>query len=136
MRKLAILFITILLSASCQSTPFTGETVTVAGGSYQSITAAELKSMLKDKDFVLVNVHIPMGTSIPKTDLFIPYDKITVSDNVLQLPAEKDSKIVLYCRSGRMSEIAAEELVNLGYTNVWNVADGMLGWEQAGFSLE
>jgi rhodanese-related sulfurtransferase len=136
MRKSAILFITILLSASCQSTPITGETVTVAGGSYQSITAAELKSMLKDKDFVLVNVHIPMGTSIPETDLFIPYDKITVSDNFLQLPAEKDSKIVPYCRSGRMSEFAAEELVNLGYANVWNVADGMLGWEQAGFSME
>ena len=92
--------------------------------------------MLKDKDFVLVNVHIPVGTSIPETGLFIRYDKITVSENVLQLPAEKDSKIVLYCRSGRMSEIAAGELVNLGYTNVWNVADGMLGWEQAGFPLE
>jgi rhodanese-related sulfurtransferase len=136
MRKLAILFIAILLLASCQSAPIRGEIVAVANGSYQNITAAELKSMLKDKDFLLVNVHIPMGTSIPGTDLFIPYDKITVSENVLQLPAEKDSKIVLYCRSGRMSEIAAEELVNLGYTNVWNVADGMLGWEQAGFSLE
>ena len=128
MRKLAILFITILLLASCQSAPITGETVTVAGGSYQNITAAELKSMLKDEDFLLVNVHIPMGTSIPGTDLFIPYDKITVSENILQLPPEKDAKIVLYCRSGRMSEIAAEELVNLGYTNVWNVSDGMLGW--------
>ena len=122
--------------ASCQSAPITGETVTVVGGSYQNITAAELKSMLKDKDFLLVNVHIPIGTSIPGTDLFIGYDKITVSENVLQLPAEKDSKIVLYCRSGRMSEIAAEELVNLGYTNVWNVSDGMLGWEQAGYPLE
>ena len=136
MRKLAILFITILLLASCQSAPITGETVTVANGSYQNITATELKSMLKDKDFVLVNVHIPVRTSIAETDLFIPYDKITVSKNVLQLPAEKDPKIVLYCRSGRMSEIAAEELVNLGYTNVWNVADGMLGWEQARFPLE
>ena len=136
MQKFAVLFITILLLASCQSMPITGETVTVAGGSYQNITAAELKFMLKDKDFLLVNVHIPIGTSIPGTDLFIAYDKITVSENVLQLPTEKDSKIVLYCRSGRMSEIAAEELVNLGYTNVWNVADGMLGWEHAGFSLE
>ncbi len=136
MRKLAILFITILLLASCKSAPITGETVTIGAGSYQNITAPELKSMLKDKDFVLVNVHIPTGTSIPETDLFIPYDKITVSENVSQLPAGKDSKIVLYCRSGRMSEIAAEELVNLGYTNVWNVADGMLGWEQAGFSLK
>jgi rhodanese-related sulfurtransferase len=136
MRRFAILFVTILLLASCQSAPLTGEAVTVAGGSYQNITAAELKPMFKDKDFLLVNVHIPMGTSIPGTDLFISYDEITVSENVLQLPAEKDKKIVLYCRSGRMSEIAAEELVNLGYTNVWNVSDGMLGWEQAGYPLE
>ena len=136
MQKLAFLFISILLLAGCQSAPITSETVTVARGSYQNITAAELKSMLKDKDFLLVNVHIPIGTGIPGTDLFIGYDKITVSENVLQLPAEKDSKIVLYCRSGRMSEIAAEELVNLGYTHVWNVSDGMLGWEQAGYPLE
>jgi rhodanese-related sulfurtransferase len=136
MRKFAILFVTILLLAGCQSAPVTGVPVAVAGSSYRNITAAELKSMLKDKDFLLVNVHIPLGTSIPGTDLFIPYDKITVSENVLQLPAEKDSKIVLYCRSGRMSEIAAEELVNLGYPNVWNVSDGMVGWEQAGYPLE
>ena len=136
MQKLAVLFMMILLLAGCQSTPITGETVTVAGGSYQNITAAELKSMLKDQDFLLVDVHIPVGSSIPGTDLFIPYDVITVSENILQLPAEKDSKIVLYCRSGRMSQIAAEELVNLGYTNVWNVSDGMLGWEQAGYPLE
>ena len=136
MRKFAILFVTILLLAGCQSAPVTGVPVTVAGSSYRNITAAELKSMLKDKDFLLVDVHIPIGTSIPGTDLFIPYDEITVSENVLQLPAEKDTKIVLYCRSGRMSEIAAEELVNLGYTSVWNVSDGMLGWEQAGYPLE
>ena len=136
MLKLAFLFISILLLAGCQSTPITGETVTVSSGTYQNITAAELNSMLKDKDFLLVNVHIPMGSSISGTDLFIPYDKITVSENLLQLPAEKDSKIVLYCRSGRMSEIAAEELVNLGYTNVWNVSGGMLDWEKAGYPLE
>ena len=136
MRKFAVLFVTILLLVSCQSTPITGETVTVDGGSYQNITAAELKSMLKDKDFLLVNVHIPTGGSILGTDLFIPYNEITVSENVLQLPAEKDSKIVLYCRSGRMSEIAAQELVNLGYTNVWNVWGGMLDWEKAGHPLE
>ena len=136
MRKFAILFVTILLLAGCQSAPVTGVPVTVAGSSYRNITAAELKSILKDKDFLLVDVHIPIGTSIPGTDLFIPYDEITVSKNVLQLLADKASKIVLYCRSGRMSEIAAEELVNLGYTNVWNVSDGMLGWEQAGYPME
>jgi rhodanese-related sulfurtransferase len=35
-----------------------------------------------------------------------------------------------------MSTIAAEELVRLGYTNVWNLAGGMVEWEKAGFEIE
>jgi rhodanese-related sulfurtransferase len=92
--------------------------------------------MMKDKDFLPINVHIPPGSSIPGTDLFLPYNEITAPGNILQLPSEKDSQIVLYCRSGRMSEIAAEELLKLGYTNVWNLSGGMLRWEQMGYPLE
>jgi rhodanese-related sulfurtransferase len=35
-----------------------------------------------------------------------------------------------------MSQIAAEELVSFGYTNVWNLKGGMIGWKEAGFELE
>ena len=35
-----------------------------------------------------------------------------------------------------MSQIASEELVALGYTNVWNFKNGMVEWEQAGFELD
>jgi rhodanese-related sulfurtransferase len=35
-----------------------------------------------------------------------------------------------------MSQIAAEKLVSLGYTNVWNLKGGMVDWEQAGFDIE
>ena len=44
--------------------------------------------------------------------------------------------IVLYFRSRRMSEIAAEKLFSLGYTNIWNLKGGMLEWEQAGYEIE
>jgi rhodanese-related sulfurtransferase len=119
---------------SCQSTPITGETISAAGGTYQRVTPAELETMLKSKDFVLINVHIPFAGNIPGTDQSIPYDEI--QQNLSQLLADKNAKIVLYCSSGRMSQIAAEELVSMGYTNVWDLKGGMVDWQQTGFELE
>jgi rhodanese-related sulfurtransferase len=134
MKKFSFLLLVVLVLTGCQSSPVTGETVPVASGSYQNASVADLQTMLKNKDFVLVNVHIPFEGNIPNTDLSIPYDQI--EQNLSQLPSDKNAKIVLYCRSGRMSEITAEKLVSLGYTNVWNVTGGMVDWEQAGFELE
>jgi rhodanese-related sulfurtransferase len=134
MKNLFFIFLAAILLAGCQPKPVTGETVTVAGGSYQNVTPTELNTIMKNKDFVFVNVHIPFAGNIANTDLSIPYDRI--GQNLSQLPSDKDAKIVLYCRSGRMSVIAAERLVSLGYTNIWNLDGGMVDWEKAGFDLE
>ena len=124
--------------AACQSKPaeVVGEKVNVDSGAYYNINADELKTILNNRDFVFVNVHIPFEGNIAGTDLSIPYDQITEPANLAQLPADKNAKIVLYCRSGRMSAIAAEALVKLGYTNIWNLKGGMLEWEQAGFEIQ
>ena len=135
-----LLLIASLLSA-CKSTATStpaveavGQQVSVAGGSYTDVSVAELQTMLANKDFTFVNVHIPFEGDIANTDLSIAYNEI--EQNLGQLPADKNAKIVLYCRSGRMSSIAAETLVGLGYTNVWNLDGGMVAWEQAGLPLE
>ena len=134
MKKSLFVLLAVLVLVGCQSKPVTGETVSAAGGSYQNVTPTELRTMLESKDFVLVNVHIPFAGNIPGTDVSIPYNEI--EQNLDQLPANRAAKIVLYCSSGRMSEIAAGELVSMGYTNVWNLKGGMVDWQQGGFELE
>jgi rhodanese-related sulfurtransferase len=111
-----------------------GRQVSVAEGIYTDVSVAELQTMLANKDFTFVNVHIPFEGDIANTDLSIAYNEI--EQNLVMLPAEKDAKIVLYCRSDRMSRIAAETLVDLGFTNVLNLDGGMAAWEQAGLSLK
>ena len=134
MKYIFSLLIAIVILTGCQSKPGMGETMMVTDGSYKSISARDLNTMMKDKDFLLVNVHIPFAGNIPGTDISIPFDQI--QENITQLPVDKSAKIVLYCRSGRMSQIAAEKLVSLGYTNIWDVKGGMVNWEQAGFQIE
>ena len=139
MKRIMLLsiFLIVLLTA-CQSKPeeIIGDKIDVNGGAYSSVNADELNTMLKNKDFVFINVHIPFEKNIAGTDLSIAYDQINTPENLSQLPDDKHAKIVLYCRSGRMSAIAAEALVSQGYTNIWDLAGGMVDWEAAGFELE
>ncbi|HSB72463.1 MAG TPA: rhodanese-like domain-containing protein [Candidatus Methylomirabilis sp.] len=90
--------------------------------------------MLERKDFLFVNVHIPYEGEIEPTDASVPFDK--VDQQLRVFPAKKDAKIVLYCMSGRMSGIAADTLVRLGYTNVSHLEGGMIAWRKAGYPLK
>ena len=130
----------LLLLAACagqnappQNLATDGEKISVAGGSYTDVSVDGLQSMFTEKNFLLVNVHIPFEGDLPETDLSIRFDEI--AQNLAQLPADKDAQIVLYCRSGNMSTQAARELVELGYTNVWNLAGGFNAWKAAGLPM-
>ena len=129
---LALVLTGVALSAGAQ-TPDTRTVPVAGGGRYTDVSAAGLARMLNKRDFPLINVHIPYEGEIAGTDLFIPFDKIET--NLARLPADKHAKIVLYCRSGSMSTTAAQTLVNLGYTDVWNLDGGMIAWKAAGHPL-
>ena len=131
---LAGLLAALLLLAGCGSAQDASAPATSAApAAYTDISPDELATMLEQKDFVLINTHVPYEGEIEQTDLFLPYDQ--AAELVDQLPADKDANIVVYCRSDRMSTIAVEEWAKAGYTNLYNLAGGFEAWEAAGYPL-
>ena len=141
---LASLVVVTLALGACSTPPVSapstgidqglGQVVPVeGGGQYTDILPQELKAMLETKDFFFVNVHIPYEGEIERTDAFIPFDEIEA--RLGEFPQARDAKIVLYCRSGSMSAIAARTLVKAGYTDIYNLDGGFRAWSAAGYSL-
>tara|TARA_B110000444_G_scaffold254894_1_gene288183 strand:+ start:8370 stop:8792 length:423 start_codon:yes stop_codon:yes gene_type:complete len=63
----------------------------------------------------------------------IPHDEL--SERNSELPDDKSTTILLYCRSGNRSQAAAETLLDLGYTDVRDLESGIMGWKDAGYSV-
>ncbi len=122
----------ILIAIAAAATLFAGETL-AKEVKFTTLTSSQLAAMLEKKDFFFVNVHTPYEGEIKNTDAFIAFDKI--SDNLDRLPRDRTAKIVLYCRSGRMSEIAARELTQLGFSQVSHLSGGMIDWKKSGYEI-
>ena len=123
MKKLILFLLSAMLLVGCGQTNQTQEAV------YMNITAEEAKQiMAREEGYIILDVrtqeeydegHIPGAILIPEYEIADRAEK--------ELP-DKDQLILVYCRSGRRSKIAAEELVKLGYTNVKEFG-GIIDWE-------
>jgi rhodanese-related sulfurtransferase len=63
----------------------------------------------------------------------IPHSELEAREG--ELPSEKDTMILLYCRSGNRSQDAAQTLVDLGFTNIIELETGINGWKDAGMPV-
>ena len=101
------------------------------GGSatYEQIGGAEAKALMdSESGYVIIDArtqeeydqgHIPGAIMIPEYE---------IADRAEKEIPDKDQLILVYCRSGRRSKIAAEELVKLGYNNIKEFG-GIIDWE-------
>lgn len=97
-------------------------------GVYTKITAEEAYEMMQSREVVIVDVRSEaeyQSGFIPKA-ILLPHDKIG-SERPAELP-DLSATILVYCRSGRRSEIAAKKLIELGYTDVYDFG-GINDWQ-------
>ena len=95
---------------------------------YEQITPQEAKRIMDsgEKHIVLDTReqdefdegHIPGAILIPYTE---------IENKAEEIIPDKDKLILVYCRSGRRSKIAAESLAKIGYTNVKEFG-GIIDW--------
>jgi phage shock protein E len=115
----------------------TGSASQVRQLTVQEVKAAMDKaSSLREKGFVLVDVRTTEEHdrgAIPGTDLNIEYREIGKRHK--ELGASLDDHIVVYCQSGKRSNIAADTLADLGYKNVYNIRGSMNAWLEAGYPV-
>lgn len=124
MKKWSLLILGLLLLLTACSSPTKNNQEMV----FLNITAEEARKLMdSEKDRIILDVrsreeydqgHIPGAILIPDTE---------IEAKAADLLPDKDQLILVYCRSGRRSKLAAQSLADLGYTNIREFG-GILDW--------
>ena len=123
MKKLIFLLLAVMCLVACGQTDENRQEA-----AYMNITAEEAKSIMDSEEgYVILDVrtqeeydqgHIPGAILIPDYEISAKAETVMTDKNQL---------ILVYCRSGRRSKLAAEALVKLGYTNIREFG-GIIDW--------
>ena len=123
MKKLIFLFLSVMMLTACGQDKENDQ-----GAVYVNITAEEAELIMESEEsYIILDVrtreeyeqgHIPGAILIPDTEIEAKAEEALT---------DKDQLILVYCRSGRRSKLAAEALVELGYTNIRDFG-GIIDW--------
>lgn len=96
--------------------------------SYQTITASEAKELMETLDsYTIVDVRTLEEYNEGYIEGAILLPDYEVSAKASEVLKDPSANILVYCRSGRRSKLAAQALVDLGYTNVYDFG-GIIDW--------
>ena len=98
-------------------------------GTYYQIPQDEAKRIMdEESDYIIVDAReqSEYDEGHIKGAIVIPYTEI--KQKAEEMLPDKEQLILVYCRSGRRSKIAAQSLANMGYTNVKEFG-GIIDWQ-------
>ena len=123
MKKLTLILLVVMMLTACGQDKENDQ-----GAVYMNITAEEAKQIMDSEEgYIILDVrtqeeydqgHIPGAIVISHEE---------IAEKAEDVLTDKDQLILVYCRSGRRSKIAAEALVELGYTNIKEFG-GIIDW--------
>ena len=124
MKKLKGLIIMILISLSLFG-------MTACGGennTYEQITPQEAKTIMDtESEYIIIDARTEEEFSEGHIENAILIPEYEIAERAEKELPDKEQLILVYCRSGRRSKIASEELVKLGYSNVKEFG-GIIDW--------
>lgn len=100
----------------------------------QEISAQELQKVINtNPEIILLDVRTTEEYVRGKiaNSINLPVDE--VADKVGKIIPDKNASVYVYCLSGSRSVYAVQEMMTLGYKNVFNLTNGLLAWRIAGF---
>lgn len=119
----------LLLCTSCggraEEQPTDAETLEAV---YRKITAEEAQDRMQSvENFILLDVRTDEEYKEQRIDGAVLIPDTEIAERAEKELPDKNALILVYCRSGRRSALAANELVNQGYTNVYDFG-GIIDW--------
>ena len=95
---------------------------------YEQITPQQAKEIMDtEQDYIIIDARTEEEFAEGHIENAILISEYEIKDRAEKELPDKDALILVYCRSGRRSKIASEELVKLGYTNVKEFG-GIIDW--------
>ena len=126
-KKIILMFIiSLIATALCGCTSNDEKELSMT---YINISYEEARQMMENNPSIIV---LDVRTEQEHRErnmhgsLLLPLNELTI-ENALRVIPDKDSVVIVYCRSGARSSNAATALINMGYINVYKM-DGVIHW--------
>jgi len=103
-------------------------------GGYGDVTVQEARRLMEDKPgLVILDVrtaseyeegHIEGAVNIPVQELGVRFDELSI-----------EGELLVYCRTGNRSAQAVDILLDVGFTKIYHMDEGITGWTEAGYPV-
>jgi rhodanese-related sulfurtransferase len=123
MKRIILILLAVMLLTACGQDKENGQ-----GAVYVNITAEEAKQIMDSEEgYIILDVRTQEEYDEGHITGAIVISHEEITEKAEDVLTDKEQLILVYCRSGRRSKIAAEALVELGYTNIKEFG-GIIDW--------